>query len=299
MEMTNKPTKEAKKLKSISLEIIQLIESFPMTKESARGDWLAPPSLKTFRRLEPIGFNGLYEDKTFFNPTECPPDLIWPINVGSISKRNDNDITLSSVRTVNMKEVRGYASRYSQYMVRMDHAQVFDNKILNASSLWSWIGGAWVQSEVKTVHLKSGLIERFNTTNSNEGLLINLSSSIALNQRYEWSASFSLIESPSIRFATDPTGIKDMFRLRDLPEGKDRRESLITWINDHWRQRRHDPDMEIYVRKHLRGATQFNWKDMNIELNPSQFDIDKRDALIVEREIMRIAGTDRRSKIIG
>jgi len=70
----------------------------------------------------------------------------------------------------------------------------------------------------------------------------------------------------------------------------------MTWITNHWRQKRHDPDMEIYVRKHLRGATQFNWKNMNIELTPSQFDIDKRDALIVEREAMRTVGTDRRSK---
>jgi hypothetical protein len=294
--MTKEVTKEAKKLRSIALEIIQLIESFPVTKEPARKDWLAPPLLKTFRRLEPIGFDNLYEDKLFFNPTECPPDLVWPINVGTFAKRSDNDFSLNSVRSVNTKEVRGFVSRYSQYMVRMDHAQLYDNEILNASSIWSWIGGAWVQAEVKTVHFRSGLIERLDRGNANQGLLINLASSVALNQRYEWSVSFGLMESPSIRFATDPTGIKDMFRLRDLPEGKDRRESLLTWINDHWRQRRHDPDIEIYVRKHLRGATQFNWKDMNVELNPSQFDIDKRDSLIVEREAMRIAGTDRRPK---
>ena len=55
--------------------------------------------------------------------------------------------------------------------------------------------------------------------------------------------------------------------MRDLPEGKDRREALLTWVGDHWRQNRHDPDIEIYVRKHL---------------------------LIAERAAMKAAGEDKR-----
>jgi len=57
----------------------------------------------------------------------------------------------------------------------------------------------------------------------------------------------------------------------------------MTWVVDHWRQDRKDPDLETHVRKHLRSATEFTWHDMNCELTPAQFDLDQ---LIAEREAM-------------
>ena len=65
----------------------------------------------------------------------------------------------------------------------------------------------------------------------------------------------------------------------------------MTWVVDHWRQDR--KDLETHVRKHLRGATELTWHDMNCELTPAQFDLDQRDRLIAEREAMRVAGTDK------
>ena len=123
----------------------------------------------------------------------------------------------------------------------------------------------------------------------------SLATAIALKQRYQWAVSLGLENSPSIRFATDPTGIKDVFRIRDMPDGKDRREALLTWVTDHWRQDRYDPEMETYVRRHLRGATQFSWRGMDCELLPSQFDVDQRDKAIGNRDAMRAAGVDRRA----
>ena len=50
---------------------------------------MAPPKLRAFKRLEPIGF-GLDDDDTwFFAPEDCPPDLVWPMNVGLVLDKKD------------------------------------------------------------------------------------------------------------------------------------------------------------------------------------------------------------------
>jgi hypothetical protein len=274
-----------------AIKIIKIIEELPKQKAETRNDLLSFSQLSKLRRLEPLGF-GIEEvrNKTWFSPEECIPDVIWPIDVGLIVEKGGRlgDLFLANVKTINMKEARPYASRFSKFMIRLDYATESDGRLIFGSDLFAWINNSWIDATKQ--------FKRLRESNNSQGHVVSASIAVALSQRYEWAISLSFKDTPSIRFATDPTGIKDMFRVRDLPEGKDRREALMTWITNHWRQKRHDPDMEIYVRKHLRGATQFNWKNMNIELTPSQFDIDKRDALIVEREAMRTVGTDRRSK---
>jgi len=169
-------------------------------------------------------------------------------------------------------------------MLRADMAQVYDGTLTSAAAIWIWLGSKWGDA------------------NKNEGLRDTdrdyplLATAIALRQRYEWAVALGFDGSPTIRFATDPTGVKELWKVRDLPEGRDRRPALHTWITDHWRRDRYDPDMEVYVRRHLRGATEFTWRDMVGEILPSQFDMERRDKLVQEREAMRIAGIGHRAK---
>lgn len=285
------------KLRSFVLRVIREVMERPrMSDKDCRRDWLKPPPLSAFQNLEPLGFGRYDDDRRFFVPEDCKPDLVWPINVGVIAERSKYDnLTFGRMRSITPKEARGYATRFSPFMVRYDHASVTNGQLLTCASLLSWIGGQWVDSQVRTVWDSKGRIDRLGlTTNRDEGLQAQLMTSVALTQRYEWAASFALPESPSIRIATDPTGIKEFFKLRDIPEGKDRREALMTWVTDHWRQDRKDPDIELYVRKHLRGATKFEWGGFNCEILPSLYDIERRDILIAERAAMRQTGEDRR-----
>ena len=56
---------------------------------------------------------------------------------------------------------------------------------------------------------------------------------------------------------------------------------MVHWVGEHWRQNRYDPDVEHYVREHLRGSYNFNWHNLSgmIELpEPEQ----KREQVAIE-----------------
>lgn len=290
-------------IRASAMRVIRHILNWPKARmRDTRRDWLAPPPLSAFRRLEPLGFGLSDDDWWIFHPDDCQPDLVWPLDVGTIAETAGEEQTLAFSRTttVTPKQTRGYASKFSPFMVRIDHAQVLDGQLVTAAGIYVWLGGEWVNAENRTIwsgrSAEVAIPDRSNVLPKVDRDKPRLASAIALRQRYEWAVALGLETSPSIRFATDPTGIKDIFRIRDLPEGRDRRDALMTWVTDHWRQDREDPDIETYVRKHLRGATAFTWQGMRGEIIPSQFDLDQRDRLIATRESMRIAGADKRLK---
>jgi hypothetical protein len=275
-------------IRSASLKIIGVVEGLPRVGDKGtRRDWLAPPDLSTFQRLEPLGFGVGDDDRWWFDPLDCTPDLVWPLDVSTIADQNGvGEMSMQRFRSVEMKQVRGYATRFSPYMVRADIGQTGRGKLLTAAGLMAWLGGRWVEASPS----------RNGNFSLGDGLNASMAVSIAFRQRYEWAVALGLDGSPSVRFSTDPTGMKEAFRVRDLPEGRDRRDALINWVGDHWRQNRADPDVEVYVRKHLRGSESFSWKGMSAEIIPARFDLDQREKLIEERKAMKAAGTDRRAK---
>lgn len=308
METTSRPLtgldRDRAMLRAAALRIIRTIEDMPRIKIGAdvRRGLLAPPSLSVFRSLEPIGF-GLVDEAAWwtFHPRDCTPDLVWPLDVGMVTDpklRDDAGITLRYARTISPKEVRGSVTRFGPFMVRIDNAQMLEGRLATTAGIYVWLGGQW--NDANGHGRWSGDIrDHHEGMTENDRLGPSMATSIALRQRYEWAVSLGLEHSPSIRFATDPTGMKDIFRIRDLPEGRDRRAALMTWVSDHWRQDRHDPDVEIYVRKHLRGSVQFTWQGMNAEISPSKFDVEQRDRFIAEREAKAVAGDARRQKASG
>lgn len=296
------------KLKAAVHRITKAIFDVPLREYQAgdhRKGILAPRPLSEYRALEPLGFGVADEENGwFFHPEDCGPDLVWPLDTGFISDNatGNNTLGLTTFRTISAKEARGYVTKFSPYMVRVDHAQEFDGIIFRAAYVSAWIGGRWVDANG---HLKwqfktgddvrpmdIGPPEEF----SRLSFMTRMASSVALTQRYKWSVALNLENSPSIRFSTDPTGIKELFKVRDLPEGRDRRDALMVWVSDHWRQDRSDPDVEIYVRKHLRGRVQFDWRGLHGEVLPSQYDVERRDRLIAEREAMKAAGKTKRNR---
>lgn len=117
---------------------------------------------------------------------------------------------------------------------------------------------------------------------SEDDLKIRLSHGIELRREYLWSVLLGEEGVPRARFVTDPTGVREAFRLRDIPAGKARRAALRHWVRDHWRKSR-DPsaDEKTFVRAYLRGATDFGWNGLGCTIEPS-------------REDARLAAADRR-----
>lgn len=92
--------------------------------------------------------------------------------------------------------------------------------------------------------------------------------------RYKWSVRLNFEGNLAVSFWTDPHGAKEAFRLRDIPNGKTRREALRHWVREHWRQKR-ESDGVALVREHLRGQTKFSWNGLRCEIKPSAFDLEK------------------------
>jgi hypothetical protein len=80
---------------------------------------------------------------------------------------------------------------------------------------------------------------------------------------------------PRARFVTDVQGIREVFRLRDVPAGQKRRAALLHWVKEHWRKQRClTANDRIWVRTHLRGTWAFNWNGLHGQIEPSSDDID-------------------------
>lgn len=262
---------------------------------------LAPLPLSAYRRLEPIGFGEQDDDDWWlFPPEDCTPDVVWPLDVGvALDRPNGEGIVLNMFRTVSPKDVRGAATRFGPFMLRHDISQEVGGKLLQATGISVWSGGEWTDANGRkrwdTPDERKSIVSGGSEYTSSDRNQPRMATAFALRQRYEWAVSLGLDNAPTYRFATDPTGIKEVFKLRDAPPGRDRRDALMTWVVDHWRQHRKDPDVEVYVRSHLRGAAKFQFGELTGEVIPSAFDLDVRDRMIAERKSMRVAGTDRRS----
>lgn len=84
-----------------------------------------------------------------------------------------------------------------------------------------------------------------------------------------WKVRIGWDSLPRITFNTDVLGVREVFRLRDIPNGAQRRAALRHWVGEHWRENEKD---RIKVRRHLRGAIKFSWNGLQCEIEPSLLD---------------------------
>lgn len=85
-----------------------------------------------------------------------------------------------------------------------------------------------------------------------------------------WSVDLSMGGGASaVRLLTDPLGAREVFALRDMPNGKSRRAAIRHWVKSHYRQSRVDPESRSYVAKHLRGVSRFNWNGLGCTIRPA------------------------------
>lgn len=119
-----------------------------------------------------------------------------------------------------------------------------------------------------------------------------------LIRQASWVSNVSLEpKGISLDLPSDPTGVHEMWKLRDIPEGAKRRAALLHWVSDHWRQNRYDPEMEGYVRKHLRGQNECTLGGMKIHITPSAVDMHAVESAKSERRDMRKNLHDRRKRL--
>lgn len=113
--------------------------------------------------------------------------------------------------------------------------------------------------------------------------------SFAASEPAFWMAKIKLEpDVPGLALITDPIGVRSLLKLRDIPQGKKRREALLHWVSEHWRQQRKDEESESYVRKHLRGAEKCTYKAYSIDVQASKEDDVQNMLYEKERAAMRL-----------
>jgi hypothetical protein len=73
---------------------------------------------------------------------------------------------------------------------------------------------------------------------------------------WSWTVEVGLPDR-SLLLLTDPVGLREAFSLRELPEGKARRDALVHWVAEHWRKKPVN-EGRCRVQKHKRGKRKFH-----------------------------------------
>ena len=96
---------------------------------------------------------------------------------------------------------------------------------------------------------------------------------VALARRYSWLVRIRKPGGVWAELFTDPSSTKAAFKLRDIPDGKRRREALMNWVSAH--KRLEGTEDETEVRKHLRGASTFTAGGLECRVCIPEFDAEK------------------------
>lgn len=212
---------------------------------------------------------------------DCP---IWPMDVKVAVPLDAEDASAHEVRpswqffrivTLNPKEMRGRLSIVTPKMYKMEYMRVDSTgRMFSATNAFAVVNG-------KTVN---ALMGRYTEGRRDDvwyvsdpslgrpcehGVIVH-SHCLALRQYYNWSVLLSEGDGPRARFLTDPLGVREAFRLRDIPPGKRRRAALRHWVREHWRKRRDaGANDRAWIEAYLRGATEFVWNGLRCRIEPS------------------------------
>lgn len=86
--------------------------------------------------------------------------------------------------------------------------------------------------------------------------------------RYEWHVYLGLPKAPRLSIPCSASEARELFKARDLPPGAERRAALRHWVSEHFRNK--GDEQPIAVRRHLRGATEFTWENLECSIVPAR-----------------------------
>jgi hypothetical protein len=95
--------------------------------------------------------------------------------------------------------------------------------------------------------------------------------------RYDWRVRFRGRSRRWLTVGTTPEISRQVFRLRDIPDGKRRRAALLNWVNDYSRRSRVAEEPHT-VSGHLRGSEQFTIDGIDCHIDPPAYLREKLEA---------------------
>lgn len=271
-------------------------------------------SVASWHRLSPIQFDGFEplwcggEDDfdendpiTYIMPGRNPADQpIWPLDVSVAVRHNNLDEWQDGVwwfqriHTLKQAEWRGRLLRHLPRMVEHKTLVVEPNgraesarfpygltktgvvKLPTSLESLSYCGlpGSMVMSP-SYFGRRHKVMSRNRSGEYDPEPIVKITAGIALRHHYCWSVMLGEGNGPRARFLTDPIGIREAFRLRDIPPGAQRRRALLHWVKAHWRKRRSVSAADrAWVDAYLRGAWSFTWNGLRGQIVPPKDDLD-------------------------
>lgn len=216
---------------------------------------------------------------------------VWPMDARFAFPKEAGELTdmpgwlFARVSTLNLKAWRGRLRLTFPRMVDLTEAFIDGRGAAWSSSAPLGLARGKVIDAMAHNHPSGGdrvsmaaIYDRSSRTDSgdtsNDELCIRLAHGVELRREYLWSVLLGEPGVPRARFVTDPLGVREAFRLRDIPPGKARRAALRHWVKNHWRKRR-DPsaDERTFIREYLRGVTAFGWNGLGCTIEPSRDDL--------------------------
>lgn len=245
----------------------RLFPHYPLTPQFFSG---AEPLLGTEQTHAAAG-----DDYQIFTDA-MPDDLDGRVNVAMISGRKrdggweEGVFNLTRLRGLSHADVRGRINRGYKHYVEVSRVWVDGER--QAKGTRYLFGANSPNAWRLTQHdYRMDLAQDRHWSNEIQCLL-----GLQFAHRYFWSVELGYVGLPRIFLPTDPIGAREVFRLRDIPEGANRRAALRHWVTEHWRQRREGGE-PILIRDYLRGQTEFTWNGLHCSLRPGRFDLERAE----------------------
>jgi hypothetical protein len=188
--------------------------------------------------------------------------------------------TLHRYRTVPLKEVRGLFRLRTGVIVESSEVHLLNNgTYLGSREYLQYFSGRWHCVGVPVEIDPPAPLDDI----GNDAVFG--ARSRALTAEYDWTVhmGFNVKSVPTVCIPSDPLGSRSVFKLRDIPPGKTRRDALRHWVSAHTRKALPPNYVETYIWPYLRGAEEFTWNGLYCRIQPSQYDLRKAN----EYQIMR------------
>lgn len=189
---------------------------------------------------------------------------------------------LWNVRSVAPREIRGKFNSVAGQSVQVKWATLHkDGTYHSGSSFLDWRPPRWYILAAGQMPLERP--ELWSTGESPEEIedeerAIWMHKSIYVTKCYEWRVKLKLGESlPGLCITVDPAGAREVFKLRDIPPGKTRRDALRHWVSQYMRSSigKDGEVRETEVLPYLRGAVKFSHSGLTCEVLPSEYDLNR------------------------
>lgn len=107
---------------------------------------------------------------------------------------------------------------------------------------------------------------------------LHMALQLSLTYYYEWSCYIK--EGPDtlgIKIPIHPSSSKEVFLMRNVPEGQKRKKAIVNFVKEHYRTITdyRGTERELLIDKHFRGELKFNWRGLEVYITPSQYDLQR------------------------